>query len=360
VTGDPFGRHPATRPGVEAASGTAWTGSEAAIGSGMRAIVITEPGGPEVLQPAEVADPVAGPGEVVLEVAATAVNRADLMQRMGQYPPPPGAPQWPGLECSGTVRQVGDGVAGWQVGDRACALLSGGGYAEQVAVPAGQLLPIPAGVSLTEAAALPEVACTVWSNVFMLAGLQPGEVLLVHGGSSGIGTMAIQLARQVGATVAVTAGSAAKLDRCRELGASVLVNYREQDFVQQVRQATDGHGADVILDNMGGAYLGRNVELLATSGRLVVIGLQGGRKAELDLGALLSKRAAVLATTLRARSAAEKATIVGSVREHVWPLVESGAVRPIIHATMPLAEAAAAHRTVEASEHIGKLLLTVT
>lgn len=325
----------------------------------MRAVVITEPGGPDVLRVQEVPDPSAEPGEVVLDVAATAVNRADLMQRMGHYPPPAGCPPWPGLECSGTVREVGQGVTDWQVGDQACALLAGGGYAEQVAVPVGQLLPLPAGVSLMDAAALPEVTCTVWSNVFMLATLRPGEVLLVHGGSSGIGTMAIQLARQIGATVAVTAGSAAKLDRCGELGASILVNYRDQDFVEQVRQATDGRGADVILDNMGAIYLARNVELLATNGRLVVIGLQGGRKAELDLGTLLGKRAAVLATTLRARSAAEKATIVSSVREHVWPLLESGVVRPVIDSRLPLAEAAQAHRLVEASTHIGKVLLTV-
>ena len=325
----------------------------------MRAVVITEPGGPDVLRVQEVPDPSAEPGEVVLDVAATAVNRADLMQRMGHYPPPAGCPPWPGLECSGTVREVGQGVTDWQVGDQACALLAGGGYAEQVAVPVGQLLPLPAGVSLMDAAALPEVTCTVWSNVFMLATLRPGEVLLVHGGSSGIGTMTIQLARQIGATVAVTAGSAAKLDRCRELGASILVNYRDQDFVEQVRQATDGRGADVILDNMGAIYLARNVELLATNGRLVVIGLQGGRKAELDLGTLLGKRAAVLATTLRARSAAEKATIVSSVREHVWPLLESGVVRPVIDSRLPLAEAAQAHRLVEASTHIGKVLLTV-
>jgi putative PIG3 family NAD(P)H quinone oxidoreductase len=325
----------------------------------VRAVVVSEPGGPDVLKVQEVEDPVAGPGQVVLDVAATAVNRADLMQRMGHYPPPPGAPAWPGLECSGTVREVGDGVAGWHVGDQVCALLSGGGYAERVAVPAGQLLPVPAGVSLMDAAALPEVTCTVWSNVFMLASLRPGEVLLVHGGSSGIGTMAIQLARQIGATVAVTAGSAEKLERCRGLGAAITVNYREQDFVAEVRAATGGHGADVILDNMGATYLARNVDLLATSGRLVVIGLQGGRKAELDLGALLAKRAAVLATTLRARPEAEKATIVAAVREHVWPLLESGAVQPVIHSRLPLADAAEAHRLVEGSTHVGKVLLTI-
>ena len=325
----------------------------------MKAVVITQPGGPEVLALQDVPDPVAGPGQVVLAVAASAVNRADIMQRMGHYPPPPGAPAWPGLEASGTVVEVGEGGDGWAVGDEACALLAGGGYAEKVAVDAGQLLPVPAGVSLVDAAALPEVTCTVWSNVFMLAGLRPNETLLVHGGSSGIGTMAIQLARQVGATVAVTAGTAEKLAACEALGASVLVNYRDQDFVEVVREATGGRGADVVLDNMGAKYLGRNVDVLATSGRLVVIGLQGGTKAELDLGTLLGKRAAVLATTLRARPAAEKASIVASVREHVWPLLADGVVRPVIHERIPLADAAAAHRLVESSAHVGKVLLTV-
>ena len=325
----------------------------------MKAVVITQPGGPEVLALQDVPAPVAGPGQVVLAVAASAVNRADIMQRMGHYPPPPGAPAWPGLEASGTVVEVGEGVDGWAVGDEACALLAGGGYAEKVAVDAGQLLPVPAGVSLVDAAALPEVTCTVWSNVFMLAGLRPNETLLVHGGSSGIGTMAIQLARQVGATVAVTAGTAEKLAACEALGASVLVNYRDQDFVEVVREATGGRGADVVLDNMGAKYLGRNVDVLATSGRLVVIGLQGGTKAELDLGTLLGKRAAVLATTLRARPAAEKASIVASVREHVWPLLVDGVVTPVIHERIPLADAAAAHRLVESSAHVGKVLLTV-
>ncbi len=325
----------------------------------MRAVVVREPGGPEVLELQEVPDPVPAPGEVVLAVAASAVNRADLLQRQGHYAPPPGAPAWPGLECSGTVAQVGEGVEGWAVGDEACALLSGGGYAERVAVPQGQLLPVPPGVDLVEAAGLPEVACTVWSNVFMLAGLRPGETLLVHGGSSGIGTMAIQLARQVGATVAVTAGSAQKLAACERLGATVLVNYREEDFVAVVRDATGGRGADVVLDNMGASYLARNVDVLATNGRLVVIGLQGGRRGELDLGKLLMKRAAVLATSLRSRPPAEKAAIVASVREHVWPLVADGVVRPVVHTRMPLSEVAQAHRLVESSAHIGKVLLTV-
>jgi putative PIG3 family NAD(P)H quinone oxidoreductase len=307
----------------------------------------------------EVPDPEAGPGEVVVDVAATAVNRADLLQRAGNYPPPRGASEVLGLECSGIVSEVGEGVTGWRVGDEVCALLSGGGYAERVAVPAGQLLPRPAGVELATAAALPEVTCTVWSNVFQLAGLRRGEAFLVHGGSSGIGTMAIQLARRVGATVAVTAGSARKLTACASLGAQVLVNHREDDFVAVVRAATDGRGADVVLDNMGAAYLERNVQVLAVDGRLVVLGLQGGRAGRLDLGALMAKRGTVFATTLRSRPPEQKAAIVSSVHEHVWPLVADGAVRPVVHARLPLAEAAEAHRLVEASEHIGKVLLTV-
>ena len=325
----------------------------------MRAITITEPGGPEVLAIRDVPDAAAGPGEVLVAVAAAGVNRADLMQRMGHYPPPPGAPEYPGLECSGTVAALGEGVDGWSVGDEVCALLSGGGYAELVAVPAGQVLPVPRGLSVVDAAALPEVACTVWSNVFMTAVLQPGEVLLVHGGSSGIGTMAIQLAKAAGARVAVTAGTADKLERCRALGADILVNYREQDFVEVVRDATEGHGADVVLDTIGAKYLARNLEVLAANGRQVTIGLQGGARAELDLGLLLRKRAAVVATSLRARPAAEKATIVAAVREHVWPLVEDGVVRPVVHATMPLADAGAAHELLQASTHVGKVLLTV-
>lgn len=324
----------------------------------MRGVSITEPGDADVLQITEIEAPTAGPGEVVVDMVAAGVNRADVMQRLGHYPPPAGASPLPGLEVSGTIREVGPGVEGWSVGDEVCALVDGGGYAEQVRVPAAQLLPVPKGVSLTDAAGLPEVACTVWSNVFMTANLQPDEVFLVHGGSSGIGTMAIQLATAAGARVAVTAGSQAKLDVCRDLGAQILVNYREQDFVEEVRAATDGHGADVVLDLMGAKYLPRNVDLLATSGRLVVIGLMGGRKGELDLGKLLSKRAAVIATSLRARPAEEKAAIVAAVREHVWPLIEDGAVRPIVQGTHPLERAADAHRELEASGHIGKILLT--
>ena len=325
----------------------------------MKAITLPQPGGPEALVLDDVPDPMPRPGEVVVEVVAAGVNRADVMQRQGHYDPPPGSSAYPGLEVSGRIAQLGDGVDGWSVGDEVCALLTGGGYAEKVTVPVGQLLPVPAGVSLEDAAALPEVACTVWSNIFMTANIQPGEVLLVHGGGSGIGTMAVQLGREVGARVAVTAGFPEKLEVCRELGASILVNYRTEDFEAVVREATDGHGADVILDTIGAKYLARNVGLLAVNGRLVVIGLQGGRTAEIDLGAMLAKRCALVATTLRARPAAEKAVIVASVREHVWPLIESGRVRPIVHAAYPLGDAAGAHREMEASTHVGKLLLRV-
>src|SRR3954452_2507505 len=251
----------------------------------MRAVTIHQPGGPEVLGWEEVPDPRCGPGEVLVDVAAAAVNRADLLQRQGFYPPPPGASEILGLECSGVISEVGEGVVGWSVGDEVCALLSGGGYAERVAVPAGQVLPRPSGVELATAAALPEVTCTVWSNVFMLAGLRRGDAFLVHGGSSGIGTMAIQLAARAGARVFTTAGTAAKLEFCRELGAEVLIDYREEDFLERVTEETDGAGVDVVLDNMGAKYLARNVDALATGGRLVTIGMQGGTKAELALGA---------------------------------------------------------------------------
>jgi putative PIG3 family NAD(P)H quinone oxidoreductase len=323
----------------------------------VKATTIPEPGEADALVPADVPTPEPAEGQVRIRVVAAGVNRADVMQRKGFYPPPPGEPEYPGLEVSGTVDALGEGVDGWQVGDEVCALLAGGGYAEYVCVSAGQVLPVPSGVSLEDAAALPEVVCTVWSNVFMTANLLPGQTLLVHGGSSGIGTMAIQLAREVGARVAVTAGSAEKLEACRTLGAEVLVNYREQDFVEELRAATAGAGADVILDNMGAKYLARNVDLLAINGRLVVIGLQGGAKAELDLGTLLRKRAAVIATSLRARPASEKAAIVAAVREHVWPLLDSGRVKPVIQSRHPLGDAAAAHRELEASSHVGKILL---
>src|SRR3954466_1328881 len=326
----------------------------------MRAVTISEPGGPEVLGWGEVPDPVCGPGEVLVDVVAAAVNRADLLQRQGHYPPPPGASDILGLECSGVVREVGAGVTEWSRGDEGCALLAGGGCAERVAVPAGQVLPRPSGVELATAAALPEVTCTVWSNVFMLAGLRRGDPFLVHGGSSGIGTMAIQLAARAGARVFTTAGTAAKLDVCRELGADVGINYRDEDFVERVREETQGAGVDVVLDNMGAKYLARNVDALAVGGRLVSIGMQGGTKAELDLGKLMSKRASVSATTLRSRPATGpggKAEIVSAVRHDVWPDVERGVVRPIVDRRLPMSRAAEAHRIVEASEHIGKVLL---
>jgi putative PIG3 family NAD(P)H quinone oxidoreductase len=325
----------------------------------MRAIVIEQPGGPEALVLQEVPDPEAGPGEVVVDIVAAGVNRADTLQRQGHYPPPPGAPPYPGMECSGRISALGEGVVDWAVGDEVCALIAGGGYAERVAVPTGQLLPVPDGVGLVQAAALPEVACTVWANVFMAAGLRSGEVLLVHGGSSGIGTMAIQLGRELGARVAVTARSADKLEACRALGADILVNYTEQDFVEAIHDATGGAGADVILDNIGAKYLMRNLNALASSGRLVVIGLQGGTTAEIDLNLMMRKRVALLSASLRSRPLEEKAAIVRSTREHVWPLLEAGRVAPVIHATYPLADAAQAHRVMEESSHIGKLLLVV-
>jgi putative PIG3 family NAD(P)H quinone oxidoreductase len=324
----------------------------------MRAVVASEAGGPEVLTVSELPDPEPRTGEVVIDVAASALNRADLLQRQGYYPPPPGASDVLGMECSGTIAAVGPDVDGPSVGDEVCALLAGGGYATKVAVPAGQVMPLPDGVDLVTASALPEVACTVWSNVFMVAGLQPEETLLVHGGAGGIGTFASQLAAALGSRVMTTAGSPEKLEVCRDLGAEVTINYRDQEFVEVVREASDGHGADVVLDNMGAKYLGRNVEVLATEGRLVVIGMQGGTKGEIDLGVLMRKRGAVIATTLRSRPVAEKAAICRSVVEHVWPLVAEGRVRPIVHATYPLEEAAAAHALMENSGNVGKILLT--
>jgi putative PIG3 family NAD(P)H quinone oxidoreductase len=323
----------------------------------MRAITIASPGGPDVLQIADVADPVPQPGEVLIDIAAAGVNRADLLQRQGMYPPPPGAPPYPGLECAGRVAALGEGVAGWNAGDQVCALLAGGGYAEKVAVPAAQVLPLPAGVSLTDAAGLPEVACTVHSNVVTLAGLRAGQTFLVHGGASGIGTFAIQLGRALGARVACTAGTPAKLARCRELGADLAINYADDDFVSAISDFTGGRGADVILDIMGASYLARNVTALAPGGALLVIGLQGGARAELDLNALLRKRASVHATSLRARPAGEKAAIVAAVRDQVWPMISSGQIHPVIDRTLPLAQAAQAHRLIEAGDHVGKILL---
>ena len=324
----------------------------------MRAVIASTPGGPEVLTVSELPDPESGPGEVVVDIAATSVNRADTLQRQGHYPPPPGASEVLGLECSGTVSAVGADVERWKVGDEVCALLGSGGYATKVVVPAGQVMPVPAGVDLVTAGALPEVACTVWSNVFMVAGLRPDETLLVHGGAGGIGTMAIQLAHALGARVITTAGSPEKLQLCRSLGADVAVSYRDQDFVEEVRRATGGRGADVILDNMGAAYLDRNLDALATEGRLVIIGMQGGVKGELDIAKLLRKRGAVIATSLRARPVEEKASICAAVVEHVWPLVADGTIRPVVHTTLPLERAGEAHRLMEEGSHAGKIVLT--
>ena len=326
----------------------------------MRAVVITEPGPAEVLQVQEVPDPSPGLGEVLVRVAATAVNRADIHQRNGHYPPPPGASPYLGLELSGTIEALGPDVAGWQVGDQVCALLSGGGYAELATVPVGQLMPVPAGVSLVDAAALPEAACTVWSMVFSAGRLQPGETLLVHGGSSGIGTMAIQLAHARGSRVFTTVGTPRKALFCTELGASLAINYREEDFEERILAETSGSGVDVVLDIMGASYLNRNALVLGFGGRLIVIGLQGGRKGELDLGFVLAKRLTIHAATLRARSHEQKAAIVAETVHAVWPLVESGEVRPIIDRVLNLDDAAEAHRLVESSEHIGKVLLRVT
>jgi len=323
----------------------------------VRAAVITHPGPPDVLQVQEVPDPRPGVGEVLVDVTATAVNRADLMQRQGHYDPPPGASPYPGLECSGVIARLGEGVTGWAVGDPVCALLAGGCYAERVAVPAGQLMRVPQGLSLRDAAALPETACTVWSMVFDVGRLRRGETLLVHGGTSGIGTLAIQLAHHYGARVITTAGSATKLDAARRLGADVAIDYREQDFAEVIAETAGG--VDVILDNIGAAYLPRNVASLRIGGRLVVIGLQGGRLGELDLGALLAKRASVSAASLRARPLAQKAAIVTATESFVWPLIESGDVAPVIDRVLPLDDAAAAHQLVESSQHIGKVVLQV-
>lgn len=324
----------------------------------MKAVVIAKPGGPEVLQVQEVDAPVPGPGEVLIDVVAAGINRADVQQRRGFYPPPPGASEIPGLEVSGRIAAFGPEVTKpFTKGDPVVALLSGGGYAQQVAVPAEQVLRVPKGLDLVSAAALPEVAATVYSNLYMTAQLQPGETVLIHGGAGGIGTMAIQMAKAFGSTVITTVGSAEKFGTTRFLGADVSINYNEDDFVAEVREHTDGRGADVILDVIGAKYLDRNLDALALYGRLVVIGLQGGAKAELDLGKLMAKRAAVIGTTLRARPAAEKGAIMTAVREHVWPLIEDGSVQPQVSRTFPLAQAAAAHECFDSGEHVGKVLL---
>ncbi|WP_030212293.1 NAD(P)H-quinone oxidoreductase [Streptomyces bikiniensis] len=316
----------------------------------MKAVSIREHGGPEVLEWIEVEDPTPAPGEVVVDVAASALNRADVMQRRGLYPLQPGWSPYPGLEVSGRVGAVGEGVTGWQVGDEVCALLTGGGYAQKVAVPAGQLLPVPKGIGLVEAAGLPEITATVWSNLVMTAGLKAGETLLVHGGAGGVGTMAIQVAKALGARVVTTVGGPEKAERARELGADAAIDHRTEDFTE--------HGPyDVILDVVGGDYLERNVRSLAADGRLVVIGLQKGLEGQLNLAEIVFKRASVHGTTLRTRSEEYKAEVVSQVRENVWPLIESGAVRLIVDRTVPMAEAAEGHRLMEAGGHLGKILL---
>lgn len=325
----------------------------------MKAIGITAPGGPENLRLEDAADPVPAAGEVVIQVAAAGLNRADVLQRQGNYPVPPGASPHPGLEVSGHIAALGPEVQGLEIGQEVVALLAGGGYAEQVLVPAGQVLPVPDGVDLVTAAALPETAATVYSNLFMEAGVQPGDFVLIHGAAGGIGTMAIQMVAAFGAVPMVTAGSAEKLALAAELGAETLINYREEDFVEVVRQATGGHGADAILDVVGAKYLQRNLKALAVGGRLVVIGLQGGTRAELDLNALMRKRAGIIGTTLRSRPVEEKTDIMQGLLQRVWPLVEAGQIRPLVDRTFPLAEAAAAHEYFDSGEHKGKILLTV-
>lgn len=347
----------AARQGVQRARGGAANRTPDGLASRtVRAITITEYGGPDVLQLADLPDPQPGPGDVLIEVAATAVNRADLLQRQGHYPPPPGASQLLGLECSGTVAQCGEGVSGIAVGDEVCALLVGGGYAERVVVPAGQVMPLPPGVDLVTAGGIPEVACTVWSTVVRGAGLTAGELLLVHGGSGGIGTHAIQVGAALGAEVATTA-AAQRLGGCAELGARILIDYREQDFAVELKNR-----ADVILDNMGAKYLARNVTALAPDGRLVVIGLQGGTTAELNLAALLPKRGSVAAVGLRGRPVDGphgKAAICADVVARLWPMFGDGRVTPVVHAVLPLADAAQAHRMLAAGGVVGKIVLRV-
>ena len=323
----------------------------------MRAVVITHPGGPEVLHLEEVPDPVPGPGEVLLEIAAAGLNRADILQRQGHYPPPPGAPPYPGMECSGRIIGLGPEVTSWQVGDEVCALLGGGAYAEKVAVPQGQLLPVPEGVSLVDAAALPEATCTIQGTVYQMAHLAPGETYLVHGGAGGIGTFAIQIAKAEGCTVACTAGSPEKLARCRDLGADLAISYRDDDFAADILDFTGGRGADVILDIMGAPYLGRNLKALATWGRLVLLATRGGSRGEIDLGLMMQKRASIVAATLRSRTTEEKAEVVAATRDHLWPLISAGKVVPVICAKLPMADAAQAHRLLDDGSHIGKILL---
>lgn len=323
----------------------------------MKAVVITSPGEADVLKIQQVEEPQIGDDEVLIKVEATAVNRADTLQRKGAHPPPQGASPYLGLECSGTILSVGKNVTRWNIGDQVCALLSGGGYAEKVAVPAGQLLPVPHGVSLKDAASFPEVACTVWSTVFMMSKLSSGETFLVHGGSSGIGTFAIQIAKYLGVKVFVTAGNEEKLTFCKDLGADVCINYKTEDFVARVKEETGGKGVDVILDNVGGPYLQRNLDSLNIDGRLFIIGFMGGVAAQVNLVSLLAKRLTVQAAGLRGRSLENKALIVSEVEKNVWPAIAAGKVKPVVYKYLPLAAAAEAHSIMESSIHIGKIIL---
>lgn len=320
-------------------------------------MTISAPGGPDVLVESRLPDPVPRAKEVLIDVAAAGVNRADILQRQGSYPPPPGAPPWPGLEVSGTIAAVGSGTSGWSVGMRVCALLSGGGYAERVAAPAGQLLPVPPALDLVDAAALPEAVCTAWSNLVDAGRLRAGEWVLVQGGSGGVGSVAIQLAAALGAHVAATAGGPGRAARCTGLGAEVVIDHRCEDVTRAVVDATGGRGVDVVLDVLGAGALTANLEALAPGGRLVVIGMQRGRRAELDLGLLLARRASVIGTTLRSRPAEEKAAIVTAVRTHVWPMLDDGRLRPVIHARFPLSRAGEAHELLESGQVFGKVVL---
>ena len=325
----------------------------------MMAIDITEPGGPEVLKPSQKPLPTLRDGEVLIKIAASGVNRPDVMQRQGNYPPPKGAPDIPGLEFAGAIVDIADDVTGWAVGDEVCALVAGGGYAEYCAAPALQCLPVPKGIELIDAAALPETMFTVWDNVFTRGGLSSGETILIHGGSSGIGTTAIQLAVAIGATVFVTAGSDEKCRACEELGASKAINYRETDFVEAVQELTDKKGVNIVLDMVGGDYVARNLRILAKAGRLVQIAVQQGTKAEIPVHVIMLKQITFTGSTLRPRSVAEKALITEQLRDKAWPLIEAGKVKPLIFERFPLAEAAKAHALMDSSAHIGKIVLTV-
>ena len=330
-----------------------------ALPATMTAIEITAPGGPEVLKPAKRPLPVPKPGEILIKVMAAGVNRPDVAQRAGSYPPPPGASDLPGLEIAGEVVAMAPGVTGWKIGDTACALTSGGGYAEYCVAPGTQALPIPKGLTLTEAASLPETFFTVWTNIFDRAGLKAGEKFLVHGGSSGIGVAAIQMAAAMGAEVYATAGSAEKCAACEKLGAKRAINYRTEDFLEVLRGITDKKGVDVILDMVGGAYMQKDILLLAPEGRLAFIAFLGGSKAEVDFVRVLMNRLRIVGSTLRPQSVAAKAAMAKGLRANIWPLIEAGRIKPVIDSTFPLAEAAKAHARMESSAHIGKIMLTV-